>query len=239
MRGDVGLHKDVDYLCWPIAPSYMSPNARGGGGVACSQPMSTAVHRSPNKLWRSNSMFNLWPISSPHSVHGRGVQPGHRHTGRHHAWATGADPGTTKSVLWIRIHWIRMRIRIQHFKWTRIRIWIRFKFGSRVLMTQNWRNKMQLKISSFFLIKIAICWSLGFYKGRPSYRISLHPSKENILHFKRRNLLTIVIVYCHICPVCVRNWIADPDPDPGTPLNLDLGTLLNPDLIRIRIHNTA
>jgi hypothetical protein len=38
---------------------------RGGGGwgeVAGSQPMSTAVtvHRSPNKLWRSNSIFNLW-----------------------------------------------------------------------------------------------------------------------------------------------------------------------------------
>jgi hypothetical protein len=28
----------------------MSPNAGGGGGVAGSQPMSTAVHRSPNKL---------------------------------------------------------------------------------------------------------------------------------------------------------------------------------------------
>ncbi len=39
----------------------MSPNAggRGGGGVAGSQPMSTAVHRSPNKLWRYNSIFNL------------------------------------------------------------------------------------------------------------------------------------------------------------------------------------
>jgi hypothetical protein len=33
---------------------------RGGGGVAGSQPMSTAVHRSPNKLWSSNSIFNLW-----------------------------------------------------------------------------------------------------------------------------------------------------------------------------------
>jgi hypothetical protein len=35
------------------------PNA-GEGGVAESQPMGTAVHRSPNKLWRSNSIFNLW-----------------------------------------------------------------------------------------------------------------------------------------------------------------------------------
>ncbi len=30
------------------------------GGVAGSQLMSTAVHRSPNKLWRSNAIFNLW-----------------------------------------------------------------------------------------------------------------------------------------------------------------------------------
>jgi hypothetical protein len=31
-----------------------------GGGVSGSRPMSKAVHRSPNKLWRSNSIFNLW-----------------------------------------------------------------------------------------------------------------------------------------------------------------------------------
>jgi hypothetical protein len=54
-----GLEWDDVCLCWPIARSYMSPNA-GGGGVAGSQPMSTAVHRSPNKLWRSNAIFNLW-----------------------------------------------------------------------------------------------------------------------------------------------------------------------------------
>jgi hypothetical protein len=35
----------------------MSPNAGGRGGVAGSQPMSTAVLK---KLWRSNSIFNLW-----------------------------------------------------------------------------------------------------------------------------------------------------------------------------------
>jgi hypothetical protein len=40
----------------------MSPNAGGGGGggVAGSQPMSAAVHRSPNKLWISNFIFNLY-----------------------------------------------------------------------------------------------------------------------------------------------------------------------------------
>ncbi len=42
-----GGHKEMSvvYLCWPIAPSYMSPNAGDGGrGVVESQPMSTAVH---------------------------------------------------------------------------------------------------------------------------------------------------------------------------------------------------
>ncbi len=51
----------VTKRCRVSWPSYMSPNAGGGGrGFAGSQPMSTAVHRSPNKL-RSNSIFNLWP----------------------------------------------------------------------------------------------------------------------------------------------------------------------------------
>ncbi len=58
-----GLHRDVVYLGWPIAPSYMIPNAGGGGELrpAGSKPLITAVHRSPNnwnKLWRSNFIFN-------------------------------------------------------------------------------------------------------------------------------------------------------------------------------------
>jgi hypothetical protein len=36
----------------------MSPNAgAGGGGVVGSQPMITAVNRSPNKLWISNFVY--------------------------------------------------------------------------------------------------------------------------------------------------------------------------------------
>ncbi len=35
-----GLQRDVVYLGWPVAPSYMSPNAGGDR----SRPMSTAVH---------------------------------------------------------------------------------------------------------------------------------------------------------------------------------------------------
>ncbi len=42
----------------------MSPNAGGGGNCGVSaQPMSTAIHRSPNKLWRSNS---IWATPVPH-----------------------------------------------------------------------------------------------------------------------------------------------------------------------------
>ncbi len=35
------------------------PQCEGKGGSAGSLPISTAVHRSPNKLWRSSSIFNL------------------------------------------------------------------------------------------------------------------------------------------------------------------------------------
>ncbi len=56
-----GLQRDVVYLGWPIASLYMSPNAGGGGGVAGSQSMSTAVNISP--IWISNSIFNLWTHS--------------------------------------------------------------------------------------------------------------------------------------------------------------------------------
>ncbi len=38
---------------------------RGGGEVAGSQPMSTAVHRSPDKLWRFNSIRHLCEFISP------------------------------------------------------------------------------------------------------------------------------------------------------------------------------
>ncbi len=61
MRSYQGLQTDVVHLGWPIAPSYMSPNT-GRRGVAGSQPMSTAVHRSQNKLRKSNSIFNPWVV---------------------------------------------------------------------------------------------------------------------------------------------------------------------------------
>jgi hypothetical protein len=45
----------------------MSPNA-GEGGVAGSQPKSTVVHRSPNQLWRSNSIPLVGQVSKVHYI---------------------------------------------------------------------------------------------------------------------------------------------------------------------------
>ncbi len=39
---------------------YEPKKYRGRRSVTGSQPMSTAVHRSPNKLWGSNSIFNIY-----------------------------------------------------------------------------------------------------------------------------------------------------------------------------------
>jgi hypothetical protein len=55
-----GLQRDVVYLGWPIAPSYMSPNAGGGREL---RGFSQWVHlftRSRNRLWRSNTILNLY-----------------------------------------------------------------------------------------------------------------------------------------------------------------------------------
>ncbi len=43
------------------------PKRVGRGLVAGSRPMSTAVHRSPNKLWRSISIFNLWLMNDKYT----------------------------------------------------------------------------------------------------------------------------------------------------------------------------
>ncbi len=54
--------RDVVCLGWLIAPSYISSKCGGGGEL---RDLSQWVQlylggRSPNKLWRSNSIFSLW-----------------------------------------------------------------------------------------------------------------------------------------------------------------------------------
>ncbi len=55
-----GVTKRCRLSCWPIAPSYMSPNAGGGSCGVSANEYSCAVHRSLNTLWISNFIFNLW-----------------------------------------------------------------------------------------------------------------------------------------------------------------------------------
>ncbi len=51
--------RDVVYLGWPIAPSYMSPNAGGGGSLRGLSQLVQLCTLSLYILWRSNSRFNL------------------------------------------------------------------------------------------------------------------------------------------------------------------------------------
>ncbi len=55
-----GSQRDVVDLVWPIASSYLSPNAGEGGGLRALSQWVQLCTCSPNKLWRSNSIFNLW-----------------------------------------------------------------------------------------------------------------------------------------------------------------------------------
>jgi hypothetical protein len=49
-----GSQRDVVYLCWPIAPKC------GGVGLRGLSQWVRLCTWSPNKIWRSNSIFNLW-----------------------------------------------------------------------------------------------------------------------------------------------------------------------------------
>ncbi len=111
-----------------------------------------------------------------------------------------------ETVFRIRIQWVCIRIRIQHFRLHSISIPI--QLGYRVFMIENLKKFTALNKIFFFFIKIAIYLSLSLHKGCLSYRRSLQPSKENIQHFKTWNFLYIF------------SWVIfaflDPDPDSGS-----------------------
>ncbi len=57
--------RDVVYLgCMTNSALVYEPKCGGWGEVEGSQPMTTDVYRSPNTLWRSNSIFNLCTVQS-------------------------------------------------------------------------------------------------------------------------------------------------------------------------------
>jgi hypothetical protein len=68
----------------------------------------------------------------------------------------------------------------------------------------------------------------GIRKGRPSYRRSLQPLKENIQRFKRRNLLTVFYVLGNLLPPG-----SDPDCESGSGYRsrnpIESGSNLDPD----------
>ncbi len=140
-----------------------------------------------------------------------------------------------KAMLRIRIHWIRIRIRIwiQHFMW--IRTPHTDTVSDPVTDPGFWWPKTEEKntVENFFfafLSKIAIYLYLGLHKGRPSYT-NLQHSKENIQHFKILNLLIVFYFSAPFLPSRIQIRIGNPDTDLGTPLN--------PHWIRIRINNAA
>ncbi len=71
-------------------------------------------------------------------------------------------------------------------------------------MTKN-RKKFTAEKKIKFLLdkKTTIYLSLGFHKGRPSYKRSLQLSKENIHHFKTWNFL----IYSYFCGSFLPSWI--------------------------------
>ncbi len=95
-----GGHEEMSSILadhWPIAPSYMSPNAGGGEGLRGSRPMSTPIRRNPNKLWllfsstrRASFYFPVWilPATVPASREAAGpaVKPAYLGACSHFHW---------------------------------------------------------------------------------------------------------------------------------------------------------
>ncbi len=122
---------------------------------------------------------------------------------------------------------IRIRIWIQHFFELRIRIPDPdLGSGSRLLWPKIDKKLLLKKNNKFFGSKTTIYLSQGLHKGRPSYRRSLQPSKQNIQYLKTWKFWTFFNFCGSFLPswirIRIRNLNADPDPDPATQINADL-----------------
>ncbi len=82
-------------------------------------------------------------------------------------------------------------------------------------MTKSWNNITAENKFDIFLIKNCNLLFPGLIKGRPSYRRSLQPSKENIQHFETWKFWTFFLFLWVIFA------LLDPDPNPLTRLNPD------------------
>ncbi len=114
--------------------------------------------------------------------------------------------------------------------WWRRPIRIRIQYGSRALMTKNWKKITAENFFKFFFwSKTSIYLSLGLHKVYPSYRRSLQFSKEAIQHFKTWTFTNYCLLFWVIFA------LLDPDPDPyseygsGSTLPIEYGSNTDPD----------
>jgi hypothetical protein len=121
-------------------------------------------------------------------------------------------------VFRIRIHLIRFRIQRFRLNTDPDPIRIQGFDDPKLIEIYNWKKK------KFFGSKTTIYLSLDFRKGRPSYRRSLQPSKENIQHLiKNMKFLNFFLLLGKFCPPvsgsgCGSTYLhesgSNPDPDP-------------------------
>jgi hypothetical protein len=73
-------------------------------------------------------------------------------------------------------------------------------------MTKNCKKTTAGRKLNIFGSKTTIHLFLSLHKGRPSYRKSLQPSKENIQHFKTRSSSKFLFLWAIFA-------LLDPDPE--------------------------
>ncbi len=91
----------------------------------------------------------------------------------------------------------------RHWKISNFFFWA--KCGSFFSSVEQITVNYSVSVSHWFqcgsgLLKIAICLSLNLHEGRPSYRKSLQPSKENIQHFKIYHFFIFSVFVGLFCP---------------------------------------
>jgi hypothetical protein len=154
--------------------------------------MSSRIRRI--KAQQINAVNNyLCRVSDPHHCNADPDPAFHfnanTNTAPHQGWCESV--AGLQAGLRIRIHFIRIRFQLQHFRLNTdpdldpIRIRIQYGSGSRALRTKN-RKKITAgkKIKFFFWIKNYNLPIPSLHKESPSYRRSLQLSKEAIQHFK-------------------------------------------------------
>ncbi len=122
----------------------------------------------------------------------------------------------------IRIHLIRIRIGIQHFRLNTVPIRIRIQSRSSVQMTKNGKNLQQQKKYNLPIPRPPERTSN--LQKKPSALKREHPALQNMKFPK---------LFVYFCGPFLPSWTRIPNPD------TDQRTWLNPDPIRMRIRNTG